>query len=87
MGILKSRWSSLRGIRTQIKVPEDLAHVNQMCTGVFILHNMLASLNDGWAIDDDTDLIAANAELANIRADGHNLRESVKRYLLDTNRI
>jgi hypothetical protein len=47
---------------------------------------MLVTLNDVWPIEND-DLIAANAELANIRADGHNLRESIKRYLLETNRI
>jgi hypothetical protein len=78
MGLLKARWSSLRGIRTQIKVKEDLAYVNQMVKVIFILHNIMINLNDEWVVEDDMDLFAANAELANIPAGGYNLRESIK---------
>ena len=51
IGILKSRWSSLRGIRTQYRTEEDLEYVNSQIVAIFVLHNIAISKNDEWTND------------------------------------
>lgn len=41
MGLLKGRWSSLRGLRVQIQKKEDIESVNQWIVAILILHNMV----------------------------------------------
>lgn len=59
-GILKGRWSSLRGIRRQINKHEDFLWINNWIVCAIILHNILVELNDHWADeyleDNDGDL-------------------------------
>jgi len=48
-GILKNRFGSLKGLRTQINKKADLAYVNKW---VVVLHNMMILFNDTW-VDED----------------------------------
>ena len=56
-GILKGRWSSLRGIRTQIKEVKDFQIVNDHILVCSILHNLMIDFNDecddAWIEEED----------------------------------
>ena len=56
-GILKGRWSSLRGIRTQIKEVKDFQIVNDHILVCLILHNLMIDFNDecddAWIEEED----------------------------------
>jgi hypothetical protein len=92
-GILKYRFSSLRGIRIQIKTENDFADVNKWIIVCLIIHNMLISFNDDWIIDDDSDdnsdddldddIIVHEPFNQNIAPERHALREIVKESLLN----
>jgi hypothetical protein len=51
MGLLKGRWSSLRGIRIQIKTKADFVRVNRWILCCLILHNIVLFCNDQWELD------------------------------------
>ena len=68
-GILKSRWSSLKGIPTQIKQKSDFAKVNHHIIACIILYNLLLKLKDHWVEDEDV------AEDGRVGAVEMNLRE------------
>lgn len=48
MGLLKGRWSSLRGLRTQVKAASDFQFLNKHILCTLILHNFLLLKNDPW---------------------------------------
>jgi DDE superfamily endonuclease len=48
IGILKSRWSSLKGLRLQLKNTSDLQQINEWIVVCIILHNFLLKCNDQW---------------------------------------
>ena len=82
-GVLKARWSSLRGIRNQLKIPTDFEYINKQIVVCLILHNFLLISNDIW---DDEFLDELNQEeiyhenIRNINAT--NLRAIVQNNLL-----
>ena len=52
-GILKSRWSSLKGLPTQIKKESDLLVVNKHIAACIVLYNYLRLNNDAWIVHED----------------------------------
>ncbi|KAJ0398703.1 hypothetical protein ATCC90586_003194 [Pythium insidiosum] len=66
IGLLKNRWMSLKGVRTQIKKKEDFRTVNNQVLTCVMLHNIGLILKDLWGdeVRDDTDneLMALTAE-------------------------
>ena len=69
--MLKNRFSSLRGIRSQMKNQADFVSANEQVLVCLILHNFLLRINDVWANsenddeDDDDDIelnVAAEVE-------------------------
>jgi hypothetical protein len=48
IGILKSRWSSLQGMRQQIRTKADMERLVQWVVVCCVLHNMLVCLGDTW---------------------------------------
>ena len=64
--MLKNRFSSLRGIRSQMKNQADFVSANEQVLVCLILHNFLLRIKDVWANsenddDDDDDDIELNA--------------------------
>jgi hypothetical protein len=53
-GMLKARWVSLKGIRTQVKTEKDLKTVCQQIIVCLILHNLMIDFDDDW--EDDIDI-------------------------------
>eukprot|EP00644_Phytophthora_capsici_P000100 jgi/Phyca11/99824/e_gw1.4.719.1 len=53
IGVLKGRWSSLRELRIQIKVKEDLERVLRWMHACVVLHNWLISFGDEWGSSDE----------------------------------
>jgi hypothetical protein len=47
-GILKNRWLSLKGVRTQIKKLEDIKTINEDIKCIITLHNLMIFFNDLW---------------------------------------
>ena len=85
-GILKNRFSSLKGIRTQVKKKEDFKKVNDHIIITIILHNMLNTWKDEWddkdpPEDDDSIAVAAVASLS-VSQSADQLRIRVQNYLL-----
>jgi hypothetical protein len=92
-GILKGRWSSLRGLRTQIKKKEDLKILNTWIVVCLILHNLMIQLTDEWTnyvIDSQQDIISnvEQIEIVSIEEANNNnvtatdLRLKVQSHLL-----
>ena len=85
MGLLKSRWSFLRGIRTQFRAKQDLEDINSQIVCAVVLHNIARLRNDRWthplSCEDliETDYSAA---LENV-SDGTSIREQIKRIVLN----
>ncbi|KAL3680852.1 hypothetical protein R1sor_023808 [Riccia sorocarpa] len=52
IGILKTRWHSLKEIRTQLRNPAENAYVIRWIRCCFILHNFLIWRSDEWSEDD-----------------------------------
>ena len=48
MGLLKSRWSFLRGIRTQFRETKDLEDINSQIVAAVVLHNIVMLRKDLW---------------------------------------
>jgi hypothetical protein len=82
-GILKSRWSSLRGIRNQMIKREDFETVNKHIVVCMILHNFLLICHDAWDDDEDIEeIIEINAE-RNVNINARNLRLQVQAMVLN----
>ncbi|KAJ0393686.1 hypothetical protein P43SY_008384 [Pythium insidiosum] len=90
IGLIKNRWMSLKGVRTQIKAASDFKAVNDHVLTCVLLHNMAMVLEDTWYDDsnsddeDDDEPQTIRSELvaaAQPRA-GHIRREQVKAVML-----
>lgn len=55
--IVKNRWASLKGIRTQIRTKNDFKLVNHHILVCLILHNILISFEDHWEEEYQVDAI------------------------------
>jgi hypothetical protein len=84
IGILKSRWSSLRGIRTQFRTAKDLEYINSQIVAIFVLHNIAISKNDDWRFDWGIDDLIPPGETIDLNhvQNGDDLREEIKQYVL-----
>ncbi|KAE9355365.1 hypothetical protein PR003_g2898 [Phytophthora rubi] len=49
IGVLKSRWSSLRELRVQIKIKEDIERVLRWINACVVLHNLPIEIADDWS--------------------------------------
>jgi len=84
IGILKSRFSSLKGVRIQVKKLDDFVRINEWIVVCIILYNILHSFNDEW--EEDIDEEDEEDEATRPNADttqGDNLRASVQLNLLN----
>jgi len=54
-GVVKARFQSLKGIRTQIKNKKELKMVCDHIVVCLILHNLLIDFRDEWELDDDAE--------------------------------
>ncbi len=83
MGLLKSRWSNLRGIRIQINKQNDLVRINRWIKCTFILHNITTNTGDVWnnidAVDDGSEDVGNGPY--NVPRTAHQFREDLKRKL------
>ena len=85
-GILKARFSSLKGLRIQVKKLDDFVRVNEWIVVCIILYNMLHSFNDDWDEDDIDVEEDEGVDIANVNTDTHHgdtLRASVQVNLLN----
>jgi hypothetical protein len=81
-GILKGRFSSLRGIRTQIKVKEDLLSFCNHIVVCIILYNMTQLLDDLWVEEDIEDNGNVENNLIIEFNNNNNLRQRVQAHVL-----
>jgi hypothetical protein len=87
-GILKARFSSLRGIRTQVKELKDFDKVNKWIVVCLILHNLMVEFNDEeWTNDEeeeeeDREEGEEEREVGNNNVNGRQLRLNVENTLL-----
>lgn len=86
MGLLKGRWSSLRGLRVQIQKKEDIERVNQWIVAILVLHNMVMKYKDNWndeVLEDEPgyELVEEN-QVNHEAATGRELREMLKESML-----
>lgn len=89
IGVLKSRWGSLREMRQQIRTIQDLCHLIEWAAACCVLHNMLAQLGDSWERMFLEGIIPENEnEISDIPVDPFraNFRENLKKTTLETNR-
>lgn len=94
IGQLKSRFQSLRGLRTQLRVAEDVEKINRWCTACCILHNIIVSQGDMWEEEPDAEGVLdevarqernAQALRARLRLpipDGPQIRDQLKQNML-----
>lgn len=85
-GMLKNRWASLKGVRTQIKQKSDFEIVNKHVLICLILHNLMLQLDDNWETDemDEGNIIEPNLRsLRNNSLSGAERRIQVQNYLLN----
>lgn len=81
-GILKSRFSSLRELRIQIKEQKDLSQVNKWILVCCILHNLLMLWKDEWEGDlDPEDFEGPNLDIGE-HINGNSLRTNIQNYVL-----
>ena len=83
-GILKSRWTSLNGIRTQNRVRNQIKHTVDWIQACCTLHNMLIFMNDEWEAivetpDEDEYRIPASAESS--LEEGKALRRRIQSFM------
>jgi hypothetical protein len=83
IGVLKSRWSSLRGIRTQVKKEEDFSNILKKIVVTFILHNICIDRNDDWINEHNSDDYTDPNEIVapQIQTEDE-LRQRMKEYVL-----
>jgi hypothetical protein len=81
MGLLKGRWSSLRGLRVKIHKPEDVERANRWIVAILVLHNIVMKFKDNWEEEieeDETDIYAGEE----INTTGRELRERVRDMIM-----
>ena len=82
-GVMKVRWSILRGIRNQLTKPKDFIAVDKHIVVCMISHNFLLVSNDIWD-NEFYDNINEEIFVDNVRnVNSTNLRAIVQNYLLD----
>lgn len=85
IGILKSRWGSLREMRQQLRNDNDHRAFIDWVVACCVLHNMLARLKDSWgemALDDEESL--RDDDTGPVRDDARNFREQLKPITRET---
>ncbi|GLE05153.1 hypothetical protein PINS_up014141 [Pythium insidiosum] len=90
IGLLKNRWMSLKGVRTQIKVASDFKVVNNQVLTCVLLHNMALVAEDTWFDevnwdDEDEDELedtTGEAQQAVHPRAGYGRREQIKAAML-----
>ncbi len=84
MGLLKVRWSSLRGMRVLIHQERDTKKANDWIVACLILHNMVMSFKDNWEenLEDEEFEDDDNAEEEIETETGTDLRERIKEIIL-----
>lgn len=84
IGILNSRWGSLREMRQQLRNKNDMRILLGWVTSCCVLHNMLATLGDSWDeffFEKEPPLLAHEGITS--RATARNVRENLKRTTLE----
>lgn len=85
-GSLKSRFCSLRGIRTQIKQKRDVETINKQILACIILHNLMTKYQDDAQFEINEDDVVNENDHVEIQAaeyaNGNDLRHAVKIQLL-----
>ena len=83
-GILKGRWASLRGIRTQLNSDKDYQHICEHILVCLILHNLMIDLReDEWEEgDEDEEEEDDNEHDEDANEGGNSLRIRVQKHLL-----
>jgi hypothetical protein len=82
MGLLKSRFESLRGLRVRLRKKEDLKSANDWVVAVLALHNFLLQINDSW---DDQLLEDSEEQMAfggSNEASGSEFRRRIQSYVI-----
>jgi hypothetical protein len=85
MGLLKGRWSSLRGLRIQIHKKEDTEKVNKWIVTCLVLHNMVVKFNDNWedtSLENETETETDEENEGSTEESGTELRERIKSAVL-----
>jgi len=87
IGILKSRWSSLREMRQQLRNKNEMSIFTSWVSACCILHNMLANLGDAWSdmYLNDEGRVSENPLHGRVPADAVNFRETLKKVTIETN--
>lgn len=84
IGILKSRWGSLREMRQQMRNTNDMRIFLGWVTSCCVLHNMLARIGDSWDdkfLEDELPLQIHNGLTTEFRA--KDFRETLKKSTLE----
>ena len=83
--MVKTRFGSLKGIRTQIKTKADFSAVNKHIIVCLILHNLLIKFDDEWEHSDEEQEEVEDDRLdQNLMVNtGHELRIKVQNELLE----
>lgn len=86
IGILKSRWGSLHGMRQQFQSENEMRIFLGWVTSCCVLHNMLAHLGDSWkemVLDEELPWHAYNG--VSVERNAKNFRETLKATTLEIN--
>ncbi len=88
MGLLKNRWSSLRGLRLQFRNKDDLKSINNWIRFFIvdsqnrcclILHNVMKFVNDVWEDEEGVDQLDLDPSISeSVNDNAHSFREWVK---------
>jgi len=81
-GMLKSRFASLNGIRTQIRTKKDFKLVNRHVLVCILLHNILQKFKDDWEYEEEDEEEDNNVEIPQAAAGGDELRATVQNSIL-----
>jgi hypothetical protein len=68
IGILKSRWALLQGLRLSLNNRGDMFHILRWIRSCAILHNMLADLGNAWSEEDEEMILPERGEAGRLRA-------------------
>jgi hypothetical protein len=85
-GIWKGRFSSLKGLKTQVKEINDFKRINEWIVSCIILHNILIQLKDSWENEEAEEDVEDNYNLViqqNTTTVGDNLRQRVEMTCLN----
>jgi hypothetical protein len=83
-GMVKGRFQSLKGIRTQVRNKRELKMVCDHVVVCLILHNILLDFKDEWEIeeDQDDDIDAEEIRARTDTSNGNDLRARVQIHVL-----